>query len=157
MTSEALAVIKEQSQRVGIRARDVAATVKDTFKESAYTQRDINNARSYLRLQERDGYTAAGALIKWFDNEGITYVHKMDPANPDRLLGIVFTLPWCEAMWKRHSELLSIDNTYKTNKSRYPLMMVTTVSGINTVLNLAFGLINDETRESFDFLIDGLN
>lgn len=96
-------------------------------------------------------------MLKQFDNEGITYVHKIDPDYPDRLLGIIFTFPWCEGMWKRHGKVLSINNTYGTNKNRFPLLIVTTTSRLNTVLNLAFGLINDKKRESFDFLIDGLN
>ncbi|KAK1762465.1 hypothetical protein QBC33DRAFT_461365, partial [Phialemonium atrogriseum] len=58
---------------------------------------------------------------------------------------------------KRYSKVFSINNIYSTNKSQYPLLIVTTTTRLNIVANLAFRLINDKKRESFDFFIDSLN
>jgi len=127
--------------------------IREDYPDSHYTTKDINNQRQRLRLKERDGCTASGALIKAFDEEGVTYVTKWDPQDPDRLAGIVFTFPDCVEMWKRFPDCLSLDNTHCTNGLGFPLFVVTAQTNINSTANIAFGLIDNERRAGFDFLI----
>ncbi|KJZ70944.1 hypothetical protein HIM_09648 [Hirsutella minnesotensis 3608] len=55
-------------------------------------------------------------------------------------------------MWKRFPEIVSFDNTYNTNRFKLPLFQVTGQTCLKSVINAAFGLIDNERREGFQFL-----
>ncbi|XP_044722264.1 MULE transposase domain-containing protein [Hirsutella rhossiliensis] len=59
-------------------------------------------------------------------------------------------------MWKRFPETMSFDNTYNTNRFKLPLFQVTGQTCLKSVYNAAFGLIDNEKREGFQFLAEGI-
>uniref|UniRef100_A0A1Y1M8A0 Uncharacterized protein n=1 Tax=Photinus pyralis TaxID=7054 RepID=A0A1Y1M8A0_PHOPY len=60
-------------------------------------------------------------------------------------------------MWRRFSEVISFDNTYNTNRFKLPLFQVTGQTCLGTVFNAAFGLIDNERLEGFQFLANGIH
>jgi hypothetical protein len=157
MASPVTSVIKSLSGNYAIKTREISNIIQTQFPGTHFTKKDIDNQRSYLRAEEIDGHSASGAIIKAFDEEGVTYeAFWKDPEVKDVLQGIVFTFPETEEVWERFGNCLGVDNTYRTNELGYPLMVVTTMTNINTVANVAFALMKDETRESFDTLFEGL-
>lgn len=149
-------LVKKMSSYSAIKAREISKMVEEEEPNSHFTIKDINNARQAFRRQEKDGCSASGAVIKAFDQEGVLYVPKWDTRDPNRLLGIAFTFPECQEMWKRFPDCLSFDNTHSTNALGFPLFVITTQTNINSTANVAFGLINNERREGFDFLAQGV-
>ncbi|KAJ6436342.1 ankyrin repeat domain-containing protein [Purpureocillium lavendulum] len=121
------------------------------------TGRDICNARALLRREKLDGLSPTAALIKLFDARGIPYVARWSVEEPDRVLGLVWTFPYCLRMWKRFPETMSFDNTYNTNRFKLPLFQVTGLTCLNSVYNATFGLIDNERREGFQQGGDQLN
>ena len=156
LTAAVRATVESTSRRVGIRARDVRAVVQEQHPETAFTQRDIYNARALINCAKLDGYTPTGALIKLFDENKIPYLVKWADSNSNRLLGIVWTFPYCLKMWKRFPEVMSFDNTYNTNRFKLPLFQATGQTCLGTVYNAAFGLIDNERREGFQFLSESI-
>ncbi|KFA67946.1 hypothetical protein S40285_09775, partial [Stachybotrys chlorohalonatus IBT 40285] len=138
------ATIESTSRRIGIRARDVRAVVEEQHPESSFTRRDIYNARALVNQEKLAGYSPTAALIKLFDKRRIPYVMKWAPDEPDRLLGLVWTFPYCIRMWKRFPEVISFDNIYNTNRFKLPLFQATGQTYLGTVFNTAFGLIDNE-------------
>ncbi|KJZ70946.1 hypothetical protein HIM_09650 [Hirsutella minnesotensis 3608] len=59
-------------------------------------------------------------------------------------------------MWKRFPEIVSFDNTYNTNRFKLPLFQVTGQTCLKSVINAAFGLIDNERREGFQFLTEAV-
>jgi hypothetical protein len=59
-------------------------------------------------------------------------------------------------MWKRFPEVLSLDNTYSTNRCKLPLFQVTGQTCLGSVYNAAFGVIDNERVEEFQFLLDAI-
>ncbi|KAF5256396.1 hypothetical protein FOXYS1_13132 [Fusarium oxysporum] len=151
-----LATVESTSRRVGIRARDVLAVVREQHPESVLTRKDIYNARSLINRDKFDGYTPTAALIKLFDEREIPYLVKWADDNPNRLLGLVWTFPYCLQMWKRFPEVISFDNTYNTNRFKLPLFQATGQTCLGSVFNAAFGLIDNERREGFQFLSESI-
>jgi hypothetical protein len=156
LTSPVKAIVESSSRRVGIRARDIGGIVRDHFPNSAYTQRDIYNARARLNKEHLGGYGSTAALIKLFDDQEIPYVAEWARDEPDRLVGLVWTFPYCVRMWRRFSEVISFDNTYNTNRFKLPLFQVTGQTCLGTVFNAAFGIIDNERLEGFQFLANGV-
>lgn len=152
LTSPVKAVVQLSSRQVGIRARDVGGIVRSHFPESVFTRRDIYNARAQIHRGQLGGYSSTAALIKLFDEQAVPYVAKWADDEPDRLVGLVWTFPYCVKMWRRFSEVISFDNTYNTNRFKLPLFQVTGQTCLGSVFNAAFGLIDNERLEGFRFL-----
>ncbi|KAF6527503.1 hypothetical protein HZS61_007805 [Fusarium oxysporum f. sp. conglutinans] len=112
VTTPVRATIESTSRRVGNRARDVRAVVEEQHPESSFTQRDIYNARALMNRKKLNGYTPTAALVKLFDEMEIPYLVKWADDQPNRLLGLVRTFPYCIQMWKRFLEVIGFDNTY---------------------------------------------
>ncbi|KAG7130940.1 PKS-NRPS hybrid synthetase like protein [Verticillium longisporum] len=83
-------------------------------------------------------------LVQWVNDE------------PNRLVGLVWTFPYCLQMWKRFPEVISFDNTYNTNRFKLPLFQATGQTCIGSVFNAAFGLVDNERREGFQFLSESI-
>ena len=156
-TSSIRDTIESTSRRVGIRARDVRAVVQEQHPDSVLTQRDVYNARARINREKLDGYSATASLIKLFDEKNIPYIVKWSDDNLNRLVGLVWTFPYCIQMWKRFPEVISFDNTYNTNRFKLPLFQATGQTCLKTVFNAAFGLIDNERREGFQFLAEGIH
>lgn len=101
-----------------------------------------------------NGHSPTAALIKLFDEKNIPYLAKWADDQPSRLVGIVWTFPSCLQMWKRFPESLSFDNTYNTNRFKLPLFQATGQTCLGSIFNAAFGLIDNERREGFQFLTE---
>ncbi|KAJ0127764.1 hypothetical protein HZ326_29128 [Fusarium oxysporum f. sp. albedinis] len=156
LTTPFRATVESTSRRVGIRACDVLAVVREQHPESVLTRKDIYNARSLINRDKFDGYTPTAALIKLFDEREIPYLVKWADDNPNRLLGLVWSFPYCIQMWKRFPEVISFDNTYNTNRFKLPLFQATGQTCLGSVFNAAFGLIDNERREGFQFLSESI-
>lgn len=157
LTSPVKATVRSTSRRIGIRARDIGGIIRDHFLDSVYTARDIYNARARINRENLGSYTSTAALIKLFDEKGIPYIAEWASDEPSRLVGLVWTFPYCLRMWKRFSEVISFDNTYNTNRFKLPLFQVTGQTCLGTVFNAAFGLIDNERLECFQFLAKGIS
>jgi len=101
-----------------------------------------------------NGHSPIAALIKLFDEKNIPYLAKWADGQPSRLVGIVWTFPYCLQMWKRFPESISFDNTYNTNRFKLPLFQATGQTCLGSIFNAAFGLIDNERREGFQFLTE---
>ncbi|EXU95776.1 MULE transposase domain protein [Metarhizium robertsii] len=156
LTTPVKATIESASRRVGIRASDVAAIVEEQFPDTTLLRKDIYNTRSLINREKLHGYTPTAALIKLFHEKNIPYLAKWADDDPDRLLGLVWTFPYCLQMWKRFPEVISFDNTYNTNRFKLPLFQATGQTCLKTVFNAAFGLIDNERREGFQFLAESI-
>ena len=157
LTTPIKATIESASRRVGIRASDVAAIVEEQFPDTTLLRKDIYNARSLINREKLNGYTPTAALIKLFDEKKVPYIAKWADDESDRLLGLVWTFPYCLQMWKRFPEVISFDNTYNTNRFKLPLFQATGQTCLGTVFNAAFGLIDNERREGFQFLAESIH
>jgi len=93
------------------------------------------------------------AVTKAFDEEGVNYesIWKQDV-----LEGIVFTFPETEEVWKRFGNCLGCDHTYSTNALNFSLMVVTAMTNINTVANVAFALVREKTTACSTTLVQGV-
>ncbi|KAG4255526.1 hypothetical protein FPRO03_14130 [Fusarium proliferatum] len=156
LTEATKATIISTSRRVGVRARDVRAVIQEQYPDSTFTRKDIYNARSLINREKLGGLTPTAALIKLFDDNEIPYLIKWADDDPDRLLGLVWTFPYCLQMWKRFPEVISFDNTYNTNRFKLPLFQATGQTCLGSVFNAAFGLIDNERREGFQFLSESI-
>ncbi|KAL2761238.1 hypothetical protein ACRALDRAFT_1026460, partial [Sodiomyces alcalophilus JCM 7366] len=55
---------------------------------------------------------------------------------------------WYKHIQKRNYKVIFIDNTYKTNPFKIPLIDIYGVSNIGSIFNVRFALINKEDIET---------
>ncbi|KAJ6439012.1 hypothetical protein O9K51_08416 [Purpureocillium lavendulum] len=132
------------------------AVVHDEHPESSLTRKDIYNARARINRDKLNGYSPTAALVKLFDEMKLPYFVRWADDEPNRLVGLVWTFPYCLQMWKRFPEVVSFDNTYNTNRFKLPLFQATGQTCLGSVYNAAFGLIDNERREGFQFLSESM-
>lgn len=59
-------------------------------------------------------------------------------------------------MWKRFPQVISLDNTYNTNRFKLTLFQATYQTRLGTVFSTAFSLIDNKRTEGFQFLAEGI-
>lgn len=59
-------------------------------------------------------------------------------------------------MWRLHPQVVSLDNTYKTNRFKMPFLNVTGVTNTHSTFNIAFGVINKEDEPAYTWAVERL-
>lgn len=108
---------------------------------------------SQAKAEALGGYTPTQALIKHFTDTGIKHFVRQLSGH---VTALNWTYPWCEKAWKRFPDVLSLDNTYKTNRFDMPFLNVTGVTNLHTTFNVAFAIVNKEDEEAYTWLIEHL-
>ena len=136
---------------VSIAARDMASTLRAHDTGSVFKDRDIYNDRQRLRDELLGGLSATQAWIKILQEQGLKHFIRYDDEN--RVQTMVWTYPWCQQMWKKFPEVIGLDNTYKTNRFQMYLFQVTGITDHGSVAPLAFGLVNTEKQDGYDWVL----
>ncbi len=137
--------------------RHIKASLQEQFPENNTTWKDLNNMRYKHNKAALAGLTPTQALIKVFDNERIKYAVRFDDLDPLRPTALLWTYPWNEQIWKQFWWVLQLDNTYKTNRFKMALFQACIVTNLGTTITVAYGLVDNERQEGFDWLISSLD
>ena len=147
---------RELANENGIRAREMASIVRKADPSHIhFRRRDIYNDRQEIKAEKLNGLTATQAFVKELLNSDIKVNVMYD--DDRRVCAVFWTYDWCRTMWKKFPEVLGLDNTYKTNRFKLYLFQVTGVTDQKSLANFAFGLINGEKEEHFQWLCDRLD
>lgn len=125
-------------------------------KNALVIRKDVYNYRAKLKRKKAAGYTAVGALIKKFDEEGIPYKALWKPNDKDQLQALVFYLPEMVDHMKAFPYVWFLDFTYKTNHLKLPFFQSNTITSITTNLSLFFGVMTNEREDTFLFVFDSI-
>lgn len=147
-------LLKQLSKHHAIQSREAGSIVRETFS-TPWTDVDIRNARARVRREELGGYSPTQALIKAFDDNQVNYVKRMN--EDDEVVALFWTYDWCIDMWKRYPTVLSMDNTYNTNRFKMPLFNITGITNLHTTFNIGFGLVDNERAEGFMWLTEAMD
>lgn len=102
------------------RAVDVAKQASLEFG-CTVTARDVQNIRRAEGVQRRQNLTGTQCFFKELQrDEDCVVEYELDEL--DRPMYVLFTFQSYLDIWRENREILSIDNTYKTNQFEYSLM-----------------------------------
>ncbi|KAK4098359.1 hypothetical protein N658DRAFT_544084 [Parathielavia hyrcaniae] len=87
--------------------------MREEYPSQIWTRRDIENEMNKVKAEALGGYTPTQALLKHFTDTGIK--HRVRQLQ-GRVVALIWTYPFCEEMWQRFPDVISIDNTYRTNE-----------------------------------------
>ena len=95
-------------------------------------------------------------MIHELKEQNIDHVVRWDEADSSVPIGLFWTYPWCITMWKHFPWVIQLDNTYKSNHFRMPLLQVTGATNVKSIFNVAFGLVDNEREDGFTWLFEQL-
>ena len=117
--------------------------------------RDVYNARSALRLRALGGRTPIQALMTTLEGrDDWTYKHRSDETG--RILGLFLAHRESIDLLQGSPEVLVMDCTYKTNKFRMPLFVVTGVGPLSTTFFVGFAFLSQERQSDYEWALGAL-
>ena len=118
--------------------------------------RDIYNIKAATRAKALGSLTPTQALLILLHANDDWFVRvKKDPST-QRLEHMFFARKSSQELLKINHEVLILDATYKTNRYRLPLLIVTGVTALNTSFYAAFAFMSSETTEDYLWVIKQL-
>jgi hypothetical protein len=134
--------------------RDITSYLQTKYPDQPFKRKDVENEAVRAREEALGGYTPTQALVKLFVEHGVKhYVRQLD----GHVTGLLWTYPWCEEMWNQNPQVLSMDNTYKTNRYKMPFLNITGVANTHSTFNVAFAFLNKEDEEAYTWAIERLD
>jgi hypothetical protein len=149
-----IAYIATYDNKPSIRAREIATQLRERFPGIIFTRQDLRNARYQLRKAASQGYTPIQSAIKDLDDRHIRYEIRYSTEEPDKPEGLFWSDPWCEEQWVKYPWVQMYDNTYNTNNKRLAFFQIVGVNHFGLAFSCAFGMINNERQDGFDWLAD---
>lgn len=142
------------SQLGKLPAWDVSRQLRTEFPESGVIPRDIQNLRDNERRNMLGGLTATQVFFQELWQDPNAFIEHWPPEGQPQY--IFWTYRWCLEEWRNNWEVLSFDDTYKTNRFNMPLAQVTGVTCVNTTFNIAWCLMRDEKEDSHRWFLSRL-
>ena len=147
-----------------MKSREVAIELRKRFPGIVFTMRQLWTCRWRLRKEAMKGYNPFPTTILLLNGKGIPYTVKWakSPNGDDiedenglkKPEGLFWTTPWTEKQWGQYPWVQLYDNTYKTNNKNLAFFQVVALNHQGKAFSCAFGLINNERRDGFDWLME---
>lgn len=127
--------------------------VNDPTAQSAMvTQRDIYNIGAQQRREKLGPFTPIQALIQEFNAGNWVYELQKDAEN--EITHLFFTKGTSQEILAKNHEILIIDCTYKTNRFKMPLMVISGQTALHTTFYVAFAFFAKEETPDYTWVMD---
>lgn len=119
-----------------------------------FSNRDIYNLRAQLRRDALGPLTLIQALIQEFDKGD--WMYEMQTNNQYQITHLFFSRGSTQNLLKDNPEVLTMDCTYKTNRFKMPLFVISGQTALNTTFYVAFCFLCTETIEDYIWALNRL-
>lgn len=143
--------------RPGVSNRQISEAFEKRFPNIKFTKRQLADTRFRIQKASDDGYTPFQGTMKMLDDRKVPYRVLWSAVDPNKPEGLVWTTDFCKEQWALNPWVQMFDNTYKTNNKGLAFFQVISMGSLNKIFACAFGLINNERQEGFDWLMDQVN
>lgn len=140
--------------RVEASSKQVIAAIRTDMDEEnpLVKPKDVYNERAAQRRKHLGPYTPVQALMVELHKRTDWYTHYVED-DDDRNERLFFAMVSFQKILKYNYEVLLIDATYKTNKYKMPLIIISGVTPLNTSYYVAFAFDSKETLEVYKWLL----
>ncbi len=156
LTDQIKANIAHQS-RARIRPRQMLTALRlDSDPDNPmFKAADIYNAKAALRRDTLRPLTPIQALLQNLHRDDWHCEYLKDQL--DRVTHLFVIKKTSEELLKVNPEVLIMDCTYKTNRYKLPLLVISEVTALNTSFYIAFAFMLHETAEDYIWVLKQLN
>ncbi|KAJ1399951.1 MULE transposase domain [Sesbania bispinosa] len=138
-----------------VKPKSILMALKDHDEQNVHTIKQVYNARNALRNTQKDPKTEMQHLIKLMERDQYVYWdRKVDMS--DVVRDIFWTHPDAIKLLSAFPTVLIIDNTYKINKHRLPLLEIVGVTSTELTFSVAFAYVEFEQIDNFVWALEKL-
>ena len=119
-----------------------------------FKPRDIYNVKAQLRRETLGPLTPVQALIRELDQGDWTY--QMQKDDLDRITHLFFIKGCSQRLLKTNYEVLVMDATYKTNRYKMPLLIISGQTALHTNFYVAFCFMAKEATSDYTWMLQQL-
>ena len=112
-------------------------------------RRDIYNVKAVMRAETLGLMAPVQALMVQLSHRDDWFVRLQKNHLSQRVEFLFFSRISCQKMLKTNGEVLIMDCTYKTNRYRMPLRVITGTTSLNTTFYVGFAFMAKEWTESY--------
>lgn len=155
LDNAAMDAIRRQS-RVDVPPAKILSSLRlDQNEENPlFKKQDIYNAKQEIRRKGLGALTPIQALMKQLRRDDWHFSYAKDER--DQITQLFFSRVSSMKILKSNFEVLVMDCTYKTNRFKMPLLVITGQTGINTTFYVAFVFISHEDETSYKWALMAL-
>lgn len=146
----------EKEWRKDSKVGDTLKGLRMNQEQPIFKPQDLWNYNRVLKAAALGVLTPTQALLKYLTESPDWYVDHQKTAATDVLEYLFFTPECCQKLLAEYYEVLIMDCTYKTNKYKMPLLIITGVTSSNTTFYVAFCFMKGETFEDYLWVIRAL-
>jgi len=100
--------------------------------------------------------TPTQALMKYLTQSSLWYVDSKKKEYNDELQFLFFISECMQKLLRLNMEILIINCTYKTNRYKMPLLIITRVTILNATFYVAFCFMKDKSYSDYEWVIEAL-
>lgn len=155
LTPDQKEYIKQQS-KAHVRPTVIASGFEETYgKESLPDIRQIYYLTSNVRSEKRAGLNHAQHMLAMARKYNYTYFIEKN-SDMNELTHVLMSHPEGLRMLRSYPYVVIIDCTYKTNLYDMPLVEIVGITPVGKSFLIAYAIMLDETRESYEWLLEKL-
>ena len=140
----------------GVASRQSQAILKRDFPNSFQTRKDLNNMKQRYRLEQTKQMTVAEALLLHLREREFFVRHEIEPVE-NRIERLFAVHPDALKLYRRFSDILLVDCTYKTNLYNRPFLNIVGRTGSNKTIQVAVAILPGETEDDFTWALQQLD
>jgi len=147
-----------RESRVGVKPTQILSALRlDKDEENPmFKRKDIYNAKSAIRAKALGSYTPIQALIIELYNQEVWFTRVKKFNISRRIQSLFFCRTTSQKILRLNPEVLIIDATYKTNRYRLPLVIITGVTALNTSFYVGMAFIDGESIPNYEWVLEQL-
>ena len=155
MTSEVKERIKAETKSRA-KPSEMVDRLRDDQDEEAplFTSMDIRNAKTSIRRETLGFLSPIQALLRSLQ-AGDWWIRLLKDAN-EHVTHLFFSKPSAHLFLKQFWNVILMDCTYKTNRYKMPLLVITGVTNLNTTYYLAFCFLRAEETDDYAWALEQL-
>ena len=144
--------------RAGSRPAQIITKLRlnDDAENPMIKSRDIYNIKAATRAKALGSLTPTQALLVLLHANNNWFVRVKKDSSTQRLEHMFFARKSSQELLKINYEVLILDATYKTNRYKLPLLVITGVTALNTSFYAAFAFMSSESTEDYLWVIEQL-
>jgi hypothetical protein len=140
----------------GSRVNSTLKGLRLDLEDPIFKPQDIWNANAVFKAATMGSLTPTQALMRYLTESPEWYVDSKKKEYNDELQFLFFTPKVMQKLLRLNMEILIIDCTYKTNKYKMPLLIITEVTAINTTFYAGFCFMRGENYTDYVWVMEAL-
>lgn len=132
---------------VGAQQKVIVTPLRAQRAAVSVLSRDVYNERHRPREEVLQGRSPIEALLDDLRIDGTIHNVQVDDAN--RVTHLFFALPQGVGHVRQHSSVILMDSTYKTNRSKLPLLRVVGAAATNQSFFICFCFMKNECEADY--------